>query len=127
MDDNKILRFLEAYGAAISAGDITVVSNSWTVPALVLSDQGALAVSDASEIQAFFAQGIEYYRTQGLISTKPELERVEMLSETLVSVDVRWPAYDSFGIEKSSERSHYILQLGGDGQPQIRVALTRTV
>jgi hypothetical protein len=60
------------------------------------------------------------------MSTSPELERVEILSETLVSVDVRWPAFDSSGKEKSSERSHYILQLGGDGGPQIRVALTRT-
>ncbi len=127
MDNDLIMRFLEGYGAALSAGDLRVVSSSWVIPALVLSDQGAMAVTDPSEIEAFFAQGIEYYRSQGLMSTRPELERVEMLSETLVSVDVRWPAYDSSGSEKASERSHYILQLGQDGQPQFRVALTRTV
>ncbi len=127
MDNDLIMRFLEGYGAALSAGDLRVVSSSWVIPALVLSDQGAMAVTDTSEIEAFFAQGIEYYRSQGLMSTRPELERVEMLSETLVSVDVRWPAYDSSGSEKASERSHYILQLGQDGQPQFRVALTRTV
>jgi hypothetical protein len=93
----------------------------------VLSDDGALAVTNPIEIEAFFAQGIEYYRSQGLSSTRPELERVEMLSDTLASVDVGWPAYDSTGTEKSSERSHYIIQLGGDGQLRIRVALTRTV
>jgi len=127
MDDEKILRFLEGYGAALSAGDLPVVSSSWAVPALVLSDQGAMAVTSPTEIEAFFAQGIEYYRAQGLVSTRPELEHVEMLSETLITVDVRWPAYDSSGKEKASERSHYILQLGQDGQPQFRVALTRTV
>jgi len=127
MDEDKILGFLEVYGAALGTGDIQVISNCWGVPALVLSDDGAMAVADASEVEAFFAQGIEYYRSQGLMSTKPELERVEMLSETLASVDVRWPAYDLSGKEKSSERSHYILQLGQDGQMRIRVALTRTV
>jgi hypothetical protein len=49
-----------------------------------------------------------------------------MLSETLAAVDVRWPAFDASGQEKSSERSHYILRLGTDGQAYIRVALTRT-
>jgi hypothetical protein len=39
---------------------------------------------------------------------------------------VRWPAFDAAGTERASERSHYILRLGYDGQPRIRVALTRT-
>ena len=127
MYDNNIKDMLEHYGAALSNGDLSVISSCWAVPALVLSDDGALAVTNPSEIEAFFAQGIEYYRSQGLSSTRPELERVEMLSDTLASVDVRWPAYDSSGEEKSSERSHYILQLGKDGQPHIRVAFTRTL
>jgi hypothetical protein len=127
MNDDKIINMLERYGAAMSAGNLPAISSCWAVPALVLSDDGALAVTNPIEIEAFFAQGIEYYRSQGLSSTRPELERVEMLSDTLASVDVRWPAYDSSGEEKSSERSHYILQFGGDGQIRIRVALTRTV
>lgn len=49
-----------------------------------------------------------------------------MLSERLASVDVRWPSFDTSGIEKSSERSHYIVQLGTGEQARIRVALTRT-
>jgi hypothetical protein len=127
MDEDKILRFLEGYGAALSAGNLPAISRCWAVPALVLSDQGTIVVTNPSEIEVFFAQGVEYYRSQGLVTTKPELERFEILSETLVSVDVRWPAYDSSGKEMASECSHYIFQIGGDGQPQIRVALTRTV
>ncbi len=60
------------------------------------------------------------------VSIKPELERVDMLSEKLTSVDVRWPSYDASGKEKASERSHYILQLGKDEQMHIRLVLTRT-
>ena len=127
MKDNEVRVMLERYGAAMSSGNLHVISNTWAIPALVLSDDGALAVTNPSEIEAFFAQGIEYYRSQGLMTTRPELERVEMLNDTIASVDVRWPVYDSSGVEASSERSHYILHLGQDGQIRIRVALTRTV
>lgn len=55
-----------------------------------------------------------------------QLERVEALSATLAAVDVTWLAVDATGSEPSRERSHYLLPLGDDGQPRIRVALTRT-
>jgi hypothetical protein len=126
MNEDQIKSFLEGYGLAISAVDLAAISSCWEVPALVLSDQGAMAVSDAAEIERFFAQGSEWYRSQGLVSTKAELERVEVLSEKVKSVDVRWPSFDKAGEEKWSERSHYILRLGDDGQPEIRVALTRS-
>jgi hypothetical protein len=126
MNESQIKQFLERYGTAVSAGDLSGIANSWEVPALVLSDEGAVPVSDRSEIEGFFAQAMEAYRSQGLISTRPEIEHIEPLSEKLASVDVRWPAFGPAGQEKSSERSHYLLQLGQDGQLCIRVALTRT-
>lgn len=48
---------------------------------MVLSEDAALAVSDISEIEEFFSQAAEWYHLQGLVSTKPEIERVDMLSE----------------------------------------------
>jgi hypothetical protein len=35
-------------------------------------------------------------------------------------------SFDEAGAERSSERSHYILRLGDDGQRRIQVALTMT-
>jgi hypothetical protein len=117
---------LERLGHGLSTGDLREVSGCWDVPSLVLSDQGAVPVGSKDEIEKFLRQAVMSYRSQGLTSTKPELERFEILSETLVAADVRWPTFDKDGVEKSSERSHYILQIGSDGQPRIRVALTRT-
>jgi ketosteroid isomerase-like protein len=125
MNADQIRRFLEHYGQAISAVDLAEIARCWEVPALVLSDQGAIAVSDAGEIERFFAQAQAAYRSQGLVATQATLERAEKLGERLSSVDVRWSAMDKAGVEKSSERSHYILRLGDDGEPRIRVALTR--
>ena len=126
MDADQLRRFLEQYARALSAGDLRGIADCWEVPALVLSDDGAIAVAAAGEIERFFARAVEWYRSQGLAFTQPELERVEPLSAKLATVDVRWPTFDAAGTERTSERSHYILRLGDDGQPRIRVALTRT-
>jgi hypothetical protein len=126
MDDDQIRRMLERLGQALSTGDVKGVASCWAVPSLVLSENGATPVAALSEVETFFAQAIEWYRSRGLVSTKPEVERIERLSDRLSAVDVRWPAFDSAGREQAAERSHYLLQRGDDGQPRIRVALTRT-
>jgi len=126
MQTDQISLLFEQLGQALSAGGLHKASTCWGVPALVLSDDGATAVSDTREIEEFFSQAAEWYHLQGIASTKPEIERVDMLSEKLAAVDVRWPSFDASGKEKSSERSHYIVQLAEDGQVHIRVALART-
>ena len=126
MQTDQIGQLLEQLGQALSAGDLHQAANCWGVPALVLSHDGATAVSASSEVEEFFSQAAEWYHLQGIASTKPEIERVDMLSEKLAAVDVRWPSFDASGKAKSSERSHYIVQLAEDGQVHIRVALART-
>jgi len=126
MQTDQISQLLEQLGQALSAGDLHKAAACWGVPALVLSDEAAMAVSDRSEIEEFFSQAADWYHLQGIASTRPEIERVDSLSERLASVDVRWPSFDATGKEKSSEQSHYIVQLAEDGQVYIRVALART-
>jgi hypothetical protein len=125
MEQDTIRQLLERLGEAISVGDLKRVSACWEVPALILLDDSALAFANLEEIEKLMARASESYRSQGIASTKPEIEQIEMLSEKLASVDVRWPSLDATGNEKASERSHYILQFGDNG-PRIRVALTRT-
>ena len=127
MDSDKIKQLLERLGRTLSAGDLRGVSSCFELPAVFLSDDGATILADTSQLEKVFAQASDWYRSRGLVSTKAELERVDRLSERLAAVDVRWPAFDASGQEKSSERSHYILQIGKDGQVRIRVALTRTL
>ena len=123
----KISRLLERYGAALGSGDTQTIVDCWAVPALVLADQGAIAVTDPAQVEAFFGQAVEAYHAQGLMTTRPELERIEMLTERMAAVDVRWPSFDASGAEQASERSHYIVHLGDDGEMRLRVTLTRTV
>jgi ketosteroid isomerase-like protein len=122
----QISRLLEELGQALSRGDAKSVAEAWHVPALVLSDEGAIAVEGYPQIEAFFEKAIQYYRQGGIITAKAELGQVQALSENLVTADVRWLGFDEQGREKSSERSHYILQLDAEGRLGVRVALTRT-
>jgi len=123
---DQIQRSLEQYGQALGAGDFSLIANGWVVPAMVLSDQGALVVTDIAEVERFFSGAAEWYRSQGIVSTRPEIVRMDILSEKLVAVDVHWPSYDADGNERMNELSHYILEVGKDSQFRIRVALTRT-
>jgi len=126
MSKDEIRLLLERLGQALSDGELKRVSACWEVPALLLLDDGAMALANAVDIEKLMSQASEAYRSLGIVSTRPEIEHIEILSEKLASVDVRWPAVDESGKERMSERSHYIMQLGRDGHPRIRVALTRT-
>lgn len=126
MSTAAIQQMLERLGVAISTGNMAEVSASYAFPALFLSDEAAMILADAAQIEGLLVGATEWYRAHDLVSTRPELEHLEEMSEKLVAVDVRWPAFDASGTEKWSERSHYLLQAGPDGQPRIRVALTRT-
>jgi hypothetical protein len=126
MSQESLTRCLERVGQAISTSNWPDLANCWAFPALVLSDEGAITIADADSLQALFARMAQGYQSQGLVATRPELERIEPLSEKLTAVDVRWPTFDAAGTEKAVERSHYLLQLGEDQQQRIRVALTRT-
>ena len=117
-----VQRFLETLGSALTRGDAAAVARCWDVPALVLADQGATAVADLAAVERFFARADEHYRSRGLVSTRPLILQFEPLGDRLASVLVRWPAFDAAGVEKSSERSHYLLRLGDDDQPRIRVS-----
>jgi hypothetical protein len=126
MNDEQIGQLLERLGQAVSSGDFKGISSCWEFPALVFLTEEGMMVRDSGEMEKLFAQAAEAYKKQGITSTKPKLERVDKLNERLTAVDVRWPSFDASGTEKSSERSHYIVQFGKDGLPRIRVALTRT-
>jgi hypothetical protein len=118
---------LERLGKSLSDGDLEAVARHFDYPALVLADAGSTAIADGTELQKMFAQAVEHYRSGGIARTHPEIERFDALSEKSAAVDVRWPAFDAKGDEKSSEQSHYVVTLADDGQPLIRLALTRTV
>ena len=119
---------LQRLGKSLSEGDPIGAARCWDAPGLALGEGGTIAISSLAEVENFFAGAIDAYRARGVFTTRPEVERFEMFSETLAAVDVRWPGFDEAGneVKDVSERSHYIVQSGEDGEVYVRVALGRT-
>jgi hypothetical protein len=120
----EVRRFLEDYGAALGAGTLPAIVACWGVPAFVISEQSALPVTEAAQVEQFFAGAVAWYHAQGLVATQPHAVQVETLGDRLVSVDVHWAALDAAGATRSMEHSRYILSVADDDALKIRVAIT---
>jgi hypothetical protein len=127
MSRTSIETFIENYGKALSAGDHEQIADCWEVPALVMSEQKAVAVDAREEVMSFFEQAVATYRAQGRTSTIGEIISKEYITKNIVAIDVRWPSFNDQGMAKRVEMSHYLLRVGDDGKPRIQVALTRSV
>ncbi|MHB0988803.1 MAG: hypothetical protein ACYC3P_09095 [Bellilinea sp.] len=53
MVKDQIQQMLERYGAALSDGNFAGFANAWAVPAVVLSDAGALPVVQCSRARGY--------------------------------------------------------------------------
>jgi hypothetical protein len=120
--DDELRAFFEDYGRALSRCDLAAIAGAWEIPALVLADQGSIAVESGQQIEAFFSAAIQQYRDQGILSTTPEIARLEWLSELVAEVRVRWVRWAAEE-RRGAELSQYLVRLDGVGQPRIRVAL----
>jgi hypothetical protein len=120
--DEDLRAFLEEYGRALSRCDLPAIAAAWECPALVLDDQGVIAVDSTEQIENFFAAASQLYRDQGIVSTSPEISRVEWVSELIAEVRVRWLRWAAEE-RRGVELSQYTVRLDADRRPRIRVAL----
>ncbi len=126
MNQDPIRMCLERMGGALSTTNLPDLVDCWELPAMILTDEGAIALTEADSLVSLFARAAQGYQSQGLVATRSELELVEPLSEKLTAVEVGWRGFDAAGPQQANERSNYMLRLGADGQQRIRVALTKT-
>jgi hypothetical protein len=95
----------------------------WEAPALVLGDSMAQPVSSTDELVEFFSGAKEQYNERGVVDTRPEIMRLDWVTERMVIVSVRWPWLDANGRERGDEASTYTLRRGRDGVLKMRVAV----
>lgn len=121
--DELAKAMLERYATAFMKGDGRGAAACWQVPALVVSDEGTKAVTELSEVEEFFRIVPAQYRQQGIAATRPEIVRINWLTEQLAYAEVRWPYLDAQGTAKAGgEASAYIMRIGSSGEPKICVS-----
>ena len=125
LDDAEVGEFLSRYGQALSAGDVQVIADLWNYPAFVLCDEGVRAVARREEVEKLFAGAKADYAARGIESTRPDVVRLEWVTDRIALVDVRWPCLDERGVERGEEWGTYTLRVNDDGDLKVCVALMR--
>ncbi|HKX82917.1 MAG TPA: hypothetical protein VJL58_01750 [Pyrinomonadaceae bacterium] len=123
---DKVGELIDRLGTALSNSDFRTAAGCFAFPSLIITEAGTTSLKTLEEAEQMFAKSGEWYHSRGLVSTKGELEKFEEISDTVASIDVRWPSFDDAGKEKQVESSHYIIQVDTEGNFKVCCALTRT-
>lgn len=122
-DDLGVQDFLDSFGKALTAGDVQAIADMWETPAFVLGDGIARPVNARDEVSEFFGGAREHYNKLGIVDTKPQIVRLDEISDHLVMVRVRWPYLDAEGREVGAECSTYTLTREGSGDWKLRITV----
>ena len=76
-------------------------------------------------MQSFFGHAKADYAARGIESTRPDLVRLEWVTDRIALVDVRWPCLDERGLERGEEWGTYTLRRDDNGDLKLCVALMR--
>jgi len=108
---STIEAFFTDYAKALGDRDIGKIAAHWGVPALVLSDEGAVAVGKFEEVEAFFASSMAQY--EGVAAARAKIASSETLSDTVVACQIEWSHEDAAGVVVGGEAGHYTLRSDG--------------
>ncbi|MGS2648410.1 hypothetical protein [Streptosporangium sp. LJ11] len=114
----EIKAFLFRYADALTAGDLDGIAACYGYPSLILGDESAQAVAEASDVKNAFAGAAERYRAQGLTEIRPTIGETTRITERLVDVKVRWEYLDAEGVTRAEGYYRYTLR-GDDGDTGI--------
>jgi ketosteroid isomerase-like protein len=122
-DDLGVQSFLNAFGKALTTGDADAIAQMWETPAFVLGADVARTVSNREEVAELFEGARADYNAMGIVDTKPQIIRLDEVSDHMVMVRVRGPYLDAQGMERGAETSTYTLTRAGDGDWKFRVTV----
>lgn len=123
--DALVHEYLERFARSLTAGETRKLVQMWALPAFVIGDEVVHAIVAPADLEKFFAGAKENYNARGIVDTRPDLLKLEWISERIALVHVRWPYLDAQGKELGDESSTYILRLDEFGELKLRVALLR--
>ncbi|MEK8229171.1 hypothetical protein NKG05_29490 [Oerskovia sp. M15] len=104
-DHDDVQTFLNSYGVALAAGDLDAIAASYAFPALVVTDEASLLISDAEVVRESFRGAAEGYRERGLVGAVAQIRSVGTTSAGLVWADVRWSYRDEWAARPTPKLS----------------------
>jgi hypothetical protein len=122
-DNEAVREILDRLAGAVTAGDARAAGRLWGTPALVLGDNMAWGIGTRLEVEDFFAGAKQQYNARGIVDTRPDVLRLEWVTDRIAIVEVRWPYIDASGDEVGAESSTYIIRREDDGELLFRAAI----
>lgn len=122
-DDLGVMDFLEMFALSLTEGATEAIALMWETPALVITDTHVVSIDQRDELFDLFAGAREHYNSAGVTDTRPEIVRLDEVTDTLAMVRVRWPWLDDEGTELGAECSTYVLRRSTMGDWKIRCAV----
>ena len=122
---SEVQRFLDHLARALTAGDGEAIAAMYDVPALIISDEGVIAVGSTAHLAKFFSDAHAQYNAQGVVDTRADLLDLERIGDRILIATVRWPHLDANHMEVAAESSDYTLRRDDDGRLRIRSVLMR--
>jgi hypothetical protein len=122
--DNAAVRaLLVGLAHALTSGDGKTAAATWATPALVISDDIALTVTSGNDLQEVFGGAKAHYNARGIIDMRPDILRLDWVTNRLAIVEVRWPYLTAEGEEIGEETSTYVIRREADGRLAIRASV----
>ena len=125
--DTEVKQVLETIARGLTAGDGKAVAKHWAMPAFVLGDSMAMPISSLDEVAKFMGGAKAQYQKMGITDTRPEIQKLEWITDKIAVADVRWPYLDEAGTEKGAESSIYTLVRDESGELKVRSVVMRGV
>ena len=122
-DDGDVKQLLEQFARALTSGDGRAIARLWDVPALVIGDEAVHSVASREEVERFFSGAKDQYNEMGIVDTRPDIKRLDWVTDKIAMVRVRWPWVDGQGRESGEETSTYVLRREDDGGLKIRAVI----
>lgn len=121
----SVQSYLDRFTRAVTTADTKTLAKLWEVPAFVIGAEHARVIQSLDEVEEFFAGAKEMYNERGIVDTRAEIQDLDVISDDLVIVRVRFPYYDENGDEQGEESSSYTLKRSSDGEFKMRVVTMR--
>jgi ketosteroid isomerase-like protein len=122
-DNAGVRALLARLARALTAGDGKAAAAMWATPALVLGDDMALTVSSTTDLQDVFGSAKSHYNARGITDTRPDILRLDWVTNSIAIVEVRWPYLAADGDEVGEETSTYVIRREPDGSLAIRATV----
>lgn len=123
----EVQDFFDGMARGLTTGDGEVVATMFELPALLISDDGVIAVESTAQIAKLFGDAWAQHNARGEVDTRADLLDLERIGSKVVVATVRWPHLDADHKEIAAESSDYTLRRDDQGRLRIRSVLMRGV